>query len=43
MTSLTEVVLPRISVPASTMETYMNLDRLTEATVKNGDYLFSVY
>lgn len=43
MTSLIEVVLPRISVPASTMEKYMKLDRHTEVTVKNGDYVFSVY
>lgn len=43
MTSLVEVVLRRISVPASTMEKHTNLDKLIEVTVKNGEYIFYVY
>lgn len=40
MTSLTEVVSLRISVPAFTMEKYTNPDRRTKATVKNGKHVF---
>lgn len=43
MTSLIEVVLRRISVPASTMEKYMNLEKFTEVTVKNGEYKINIF
>lgn len=41
MTSLTEVVSLRISVPAFTMDKYTNPARRTKATVKNGKHDFA--